>query len=202
MLYGGKKGRRRESMKRQFVGDYLRLDADPRWKKVMDRNGDNKVLFSACMFKYNKQNKKQDRALIVTDEAIYNIEEVENMRVKRRIPLDEIEGVSVSELADNIVVLHFPDSYDYIFETDKKTELIQVLQQARKLSPEPFKINVADKFEYTPRPGENSSVQFVMDDAKDSTWIESSQSGLIVHVSNKQPTVTLEAAFIHIKDNP
>lgn len=99
-VYGGRKDRARASVRRQFMGDYCRLAEDARMKALLKRSGE-KVLFSASVSKINKQYKKQKRILVITNHAVYNIDD-DGFKVKRRIALDDIEGVSVSQFSDGM----------------------------------------------------------------------------------------------------
>lgn len=65
-----------------------------------------KILLSTLVQKYNHVNKKQERILCITDRSVYNISpakflskllsKVVSVRIKRRIPLNKIFGLTVS----------------------------------------------------------------------------------------------------------
>jgi myosin-1 len=199
-VYSGRKYRRKNSIGREFLGDYLRLENNAQMKQLMKKNGDNQLLFSAEVTKINNKYKGQNRILVVTDQNVYNIDS-DGFKVKRRIKLDEIDGVSVSSLTDGHFCLHVPNEYDYLFESDKKTEILDVLGDVFRHKDKNLKVNVADKFEYNPN-GEITSVNFVLDENTDNSFLESGNGGLTVHVKHEEPEVVLEAAYIHVKDQP
>ncbi|KAL0480104.1 myosin [Acrasis kona] len=200
--YQARKARRKQSLYREYMGDYLSYNANPSMKKLMKQNGDRQILFSDEMMKVNKKYKSQKRIIVMTDKNLYNIDPQE-FKVKRRIPLEDIDGISLSTLPDNSFCLHMPDSYDYLLESDKKTEMIDLLTQALvKKSNKKLPINVSDTFEFSPSHNETQSITFVLDDNMAETNIEPTNNGLTVHVQHEEPAVVLEAAYVYVKDQP
>jgi len=200
-VYSGRKYRRKNSIGREFLGDYLRLENNAQMKQLFKKNGDKQLLFSAEVSKINNKFKGQNRILIVTDSNVYNVD-TEGFKVKRRIKLDEIDGVSVSSLTDGHFCLHVPNQYDYLFESDKKTEILDTLSEVFRNRDKNLKVNVADKFEYNPKGSDVMSVNFVLDEGAESSFLESGGNGLTVHVKHEEPEIVLEAAYIHVKDQP
>ena len=53
---------------------------------------------------------------------MYNMEKLKKAKkgnfflLKRRIPFDKIDAISLSKLADNFFVIHVPSEYDYIYD--------------------------------------------------------------------------------------
>lgn len=170
-------------------------------KQILKQFGDKQLLFSSDVNKVNKKFKAQNRVMLITENAVYNID-TSNFKVKRRIPIDEIDTVSVSSLPDGIFCMHVPDSYDYLYESDKKSEIIDIISDAKQKKDKDLKINVADKFDYTAGPNDVCSVSFVLDENVDESCLQPSNSGLVVHVKHDEPSVILEAAYVHIKDQP
>ncbi|KAF0984113.1 hypothetical protein FDP41_008028 [Naegleria fowleri] len=199
-IYSGRKGRNRRTLMREYMGDYLRLEGTQRMKKIFDRNGDKELLFSGQVLKYNKHFKKQYRLLVVTDMNVYNIDEQE-FKIKRKIGLDEITGVSVSPFDDNVFVLHCPTSGDYLLEDEKKTEIIAALQNAKaRHHKQQLKINVDDQFNFAPNLSTTMPVTFISDDHAKETWAENRSNALVVHVKRQEPGVVLEAAYVYVND--
>jgi myosin-1 len=200
--YQARKARRKQSLYREYMGDYLNYNANVMMKKLMKQNGDRQLLFSDEIMKVNKKYKSQKRIIVVTDKNMYNIDPGE-FKVKRRIPLEDIDGVSLSTLPDNSFCLHMPNSYDYLLESDKKTEMLDILSQALlKKSNKKLAINVSDKFEFSPSGNDVQTISFVLDDNHSETNIEPTTGGLIVHVQHEEPAVVLEAAYVYVKDQP
>ena len=57
--------------------------------------GEEKVIISYEVKKYNDYGVRQDRILVVTDNAIYNMKK---RRVKRRILLQDVRGITKSDV--------------------------------------------------------------------------------------------------------
>ena len=73
---------------------------------------------------------------MLTSKAIYNINKgsktffmfyvitkVMGISIKRRIPYEEVAGITVSKLGSEFVI-HVPNEYDYRFSSPDKSELI------------------------------------------------------------------------------
>ncbi len=73
--------------------DYLGVHDNPEIKALLSQNGDTEVVFSDLVNKINKRLKSQERALIASEKALYNMEKLNKKKgnqfsVKRRIPFD------------------------------------------------------------------------------------------------------------------
>lgn len=132
----GKKDRRRLSLDRQYVGDYIQYRENFQLKGIVGK--DVKVHF-ADVVNHIKGSKKVRRILVVSANAIFIIELDKNkdkltkkqkpfvyMEVAR-INIDQLSGITMSPFADNWVVLHGPDNMDQMIENSKKTELLAML---------------------------------------------------------------------------
>lgn len=95
---------------------------------LIHTKGDKHVLFSGVVAKYNKNYKRQDRVLLITERAVYNLDPNGYM-INRRIPLRRVKGIMVSPLTDGYFIMNIPDEYDYLLESNKKTEILKVLTE-------------------------------------------------------------------------
>eukprot|EP00163_Fabomonas_tropica_P023677 TRINITY_DN4107_c0_g1_i11.p1 TRINITY_DN4107_c0_g1~~TRINITY_DN4107_c0_g1_i11.p1 ORF type:complete len:181 (+),score=45.01 TRINITY_DN4107_c0_g1_i11:518-1060(+) len=91
----GEKERRRSSAVKTFVGDNLSLGNNSTVTKKMAKHGDKKVVFSDYVIKVNRRNKMQKRVLLISDQALYNLDP-SNFKCKRRIPLTILVCASLS----------------------------------------------------------------------------------------------------------
>ncbi|KAK2954078.1 putative myosin heavy chain IB [Blattamonas nauphoetae] len=147
-LFMGQKERRRSSDTKSQLGDYLNLQTNSAILKLIAKTGDSKVLFSDEVVKVNKRLKMQNRVLLITDTAIYNLN-VGNFKVKRRIALQNLGSVSLSQLTDNFFAMCIPSEYDYLMVSNKKIEIVQVLMDAFKtLTGNALIVNFSNSFEY------------------------------------------------------
>uniref|UniRef100_A0A8C5R4E2 Myosin IE n=1 Tax=Leptobrachium leishanense TaxID=445787 RepID=A0A8C5R4E2_9ANUR len=129
-----KKERRRNSINRNFVGDYIGIEGRPELQQFVGRR--ERIDFSDTVVKYDRRFKTVKRDLIMTPKFLYligrekvkqgpekgQIKEV----LKRKIELQNILSVSLSCLQDDFIILH-EAQYDSVLETVFKTEFLSLL---------------------------------------------------------------------------
>ncbi|KCV73289.1 myosin I [Fonticula alba] len=154
----GQKERKRISLRREFIGDYIGFIENPALRVLLPKR--ERVIFADNVTKYERRFKPQQRVLLMTDRVIYLIA-LEVMKdgpqkgqavhvVRRTMPLDKIEAVSVSTLADDVVVFHIPGEYDNVFETVFKTELISLMvEKAKDHFGKTLNVRFSDAITYT-----------------------------------------------------
>jgi len=113
------------------TGDELGLSEDPHIVKLLRRG--EQILCSAKVFKYNKRVKRQERELLVTSKAIYNISDDAvsgfmsifciGSKIRRRIDIRKLTAITISTLSSEFV-LHIESEYDYRLASDNKREKI------------------------------------------------------------------------------
>lgn len=104
------------------VYDKLRLTQDASCKKMLTKLGENwpeaeKVMLSAGLIKINRKNKEQQRAMLITDKAIYNLMPKDFGKCRRRIRLENVASVTFSGSSLEFAV-HIPEEYDYRFRAN------------------------------------------------------------------------------------
>ncbi|CAI7908852.1 unnamed protein product [Closterium sp. NIES-54] len=152
--------RRRAATHKVFQGDYLQLaDENHAILKMLRKQGDQSVIFADTVAKVNRHNRIVPRLLVVTEKAVYIIER-DTFRLKRRIPLDIIESLYLSELADNFLALMVPKEFDCLLVSTRKTEIVTVLVDATKTTSRELKVCFSNKFEYTMDPDTTRQVEF------------------------------------------
>lgn len=115
-----------------LASDYLGLGPNKVLEKMLSKyNRENattkeQVKFSDMMVKINRRDKPQERVILITDKAMYNLIPSDLSKCKRRIPLALIDSVTVSEVSDEFVV-HVPGEYDYRMMSLRKNEVVQAL---------------------------------------------------------------------------
>ena len=85
--------------------DYMHINGDPKFYKMLASNsgGNERLIFSIVGVKVNRKGKSQERALLVTNRAIYNTIPSDIRKCQRRIPLEKIHHLTVSNSCDNFV---------------------------------------------------------------------------------------------------
>lgn len=113
--------------------DSLKLAKNGTVRKMLTKNGQNfpnaeVVFFSDFLLKINRRDKEQTRVLLITDKALYNLMPNDFGKCKRRIKLEHIVSVTVSQISNEFVV-HVPEEYDYRFKSEKKERIAELLGQ-------------------------------------------------------------------------
>ncbi|XP_069807426.1 unconventional myosin-Ie-like [Dendropsophus ebraccatus] len=129
-----KKERRRNSINRNFVGDYIGMDGRPELRQFVGRR--ERIDFAETVLKYDRRFKTLKRDLVLTPKFLYligrekvkqgpekgQIKEV----LKRKIELKDIQSVSLSSLQDDFLIIH-EAQYDSVLESVFKTEFLSLL---------------------------------------------------------------------------
>ncbi|KAK9293213.1 hypothetical protein L1049_021202 [Liquidambar formosana] len=144
----GVKVRRRASLHRDYKGDYLDVPSHPYLMKLLQKQGDNQVLFADKVLKFTGSGKMKRRIFLITDFAIY-IVDPDTDALKRRIVLTAVEKICLSELSDNFFAIIIPTEYDLLMASTRKTEIVTVLVDATKnVSDYDLEVDFSNRFEY------------------------------------------------------
>ncbi|KAK5613019.1 Unconventional myosin-Ie [Crenichthys baileyi] len=129
-----KKERRRNSINRNFVGDYIGTDNHPEIRQFVGRR--ERIDFADVVVKFDRRFKTVKRDFILTPKFLYligrekvkqgpdkgQIQEV----LKRKIELNRIQSVSLSTLQDDFFIIH-EEEYDSVLQSVFKTEFLSLL---------------------------------------------------------------------------
>ena len=104
--------------------DNLNYEEEEEIKKAI---GDEIIFFSDKILKIRQGLFKshQERSLVITDQAIYNIK---GKKVKRRLEIEKIKGITISKLSDQFIIHGNTKEYDYLYVSPKRYKIIQILQ--------------------------------------------------------------------------
>jgi myosin I len=155
--------------------------------------------------KYNKHYVAQDRILLITERAMYNVNPSGYMINKDPIELRKIKKISVSPMTDNFFVIHCSDDNnnktDYIFDSSKKTEILKVFADAyQKATRSMLKFNVSENIDHFTSKGEKVlKFEEAKEDQKDQVEIKETGSGALITVRPEQ-SVTGELGADLIQD--
>lgn len=201
----GRKNRRRSSAYKRFLGDHLQLQESLTVLKTLSLEGDRRVCFSGLVMKVNRRYKMQERVLVVTDLAVYNMDP-RTYKVKRRIPLTHVSSVSLSPFADNFFAIHVDapspanapasatgtttnvaasprvtedNGGDYLLVSGRKTEIVVVLLENVLLTHERLlRVLFVPNFEWRIDTGDTKEVRFVQEEGGVLTQIVSKKDGV------------------------
>ena len=85
---------------------------------------DEEIQFSDKIDKINKYNWSQERIIIITNKAIYNLKK---LTLKRRIDLKILIGITISKTSEEFV-LHCKDiDYDYQYSSPRRKIIIEII---------------------------------------------------------------------------
>nr|XP_057908697.1 myosin IEb isoform X1 [Doryrhamphus excisus] len=129
-----KKERRKNSLNRNFVGDYIGTDVHPEIRQFVGRR--ERIDFADVVVKFDRRFRTVKRDLILSPKFLYLIgrEKVKQgpdkgqIRevLKRKMELNSIQSVSLSTLQDDIFIIH-EEEYDSVLQSVFKTEFLSLL---------------------------------------------------------------------------
>uniref|UniRef100_A0A3B3TAL1 Osteoclast-stimulating factor 1 n=1 Tax=Paramormyrops kingsleyae TaxID=1676925 RepID=A0A3B3TAL1_9TELE len=135
-LFLNRKERRKHSINRSFLGDYLGTDHQPDLQLLLGKG--ERIDFADKVTKYDRRFKGIKRDLILTPKYVYLIgrEMVKQgpekgctvMVLKRKIDLEKILALSLSTMQDDFLILH-EQQYDSLLECTFKTEFVGLLSR-------------------------------------------------------------------------
>uniref|UniRef100_A0A4W6CUX4 Myosin IF n=1 Tax=Lates calcarifer TaxID=8187 RepID=A0A4W6CUX4_LATCA len=155
ILYNSKE-RRKNSINRNFVGDYLGLEQRPELRQFLAKR--ERVDFADSVTKFDRRFKSIKRDLILTPKGIYligrekvkkgpekgQIKEV----LKRKLEFGSISGVSLSTRQDDFFILH-EAQYDSLLESNFKTEFLSLLSKRYEdVTKRKLTISFTDRLEF------------------------------------------------------
>lgn len=166
VLIHGKKERRAESVFRPFMGDYIQYKVKPQAQEIVKKYGEKKFLFADKVQKISPKLATQNRKLVVTEQAIYNIGGLRS-KITRRVLIRSLTGISLSSLQDDFIIIHIATEYDMAYVTPKKTEIVSILFELYKElnDGKVLPIHITDQVQFALKAGKNRLIQFQKDES-------------------------------------
>jgi serum/glucocorticoid-regulated kinase 2 len=90
-------------------------------KDILNIIHNEPIYYSNKIQKINHYNISQERYLVLTNQALYNIQK---KKLKRKMKYSEIRGITFTKLSTEFVVHGIEDEYDYHFQSPEKNVLI------------------------------------------------------------------------------
>ena len=109
------------------TNDYLNFSND---RIIATSTKNETLLFSDKIIKINRFNSNQERNIVITDQAIYNLKKKE---LKRRFPLNKLLGITISKLTDEMILHGIDTEYDYYYISSKRNRIVEIIAEAHKL---------------------------------------------------------------------
>lgn len=105
-------------------GDYLSLSKDRSLEAVLDIG--EEIIWSDAVEKVNRHEKSQRRVLMITNLAMYTFIPKNYKAYRRRIPIREIQGISLSDSTDDVIIRKHND-FDLWIISRRRFEFVLVL---------------------------------------------------------------------------
>ncbi|TPX41023.1 hypothetical protein SeMB42_g05764, partial [Synchytrium endobioticum] len=195
------KERKRFSLNREFLGDYVNYLDNPVLKHLLGKG--EKVSFAHHVIKYDRKFMPTQREILITETFVFLIgsEKAKDgpnkgkfvKMIKRKIPMNDIVAVSVSTKADDFFVLHVSSEYDNVMENMFKTELITVLSEKyENTTGRKLKINFENIIKYSVKKttfqgGGTQELTFLSDPSVKLPAVKSSGKGAQIRVAPGLP---------------
>lgn len=115
--------------------DELHFESDQNIKKYFEK--DEFILMSCSLYKFNKRLRRQERAILVTSKAVYNINKFEiianiisffksSYALRRRINIEKLAAITVSEVSSEFVI-HVENESDYRYSSPQRDKIISMI---------------------------------------------------------------------------
>ncbi|XP_078526236.1 unconventional myosin-If [Lissotriton helveticus] len=198
ILYNFKE-RRRNSINRNFVGDYLGMEDRPELRQFMTKR--ERIDFADSINKYDRRFKSIKRDFILTPKYIYMIgrEKVKKGPekglikevLKKKVDIQAIRSVSLSTRQDDFIILHEAES-DSLLESIFKTELVSLLSKRyEEICKTKLQLNFADTLQFKVKKegwggGGTRSINFMRGQG-DVATVKTSSKSLIVSIGDGLP---------------
>ena len=105
--------------------DTLNFKNDPEIKAILSHED---IYYSGKILKVRQGifSSNQERVILITDKAVYNLKEKEK---KRRIDMENLAGITVSKISDQFIVhCKNDDEYDYLYISPNRLKIIEILE--------------------------------------------------------------------------
>lgn len=164
-IFYGKKERRKNSVNRKFWGDYLKINHNPSILELFKKYHDTYIRFADNVWKTNKNYKRQQRTLVITDKSVYVLTPSgkHGYSLTRRMELGSVSTVGLSQLADNFFVLKVDNEYDYLLDNIRKTEIVTCLKELRTKMGRELTIQFSNEIQYRLKSKKVRSIRFETD---------------------------------------
>ncbi|XP_052276602.1 unconventional myosin-Ie-like isoform X2 [Dreissena polymorpha] len=135
-----RKERKRYSINRNFVGDYIGMDENPALRALVGKR--ERIEFADTVNKYDRRFKATKRDLLLTTQNIYLIGREKIKKgpqkgqlvevVKRQLPLEQVQSIAFSTMQDDLFVMNIQNDYASVLESIFKTEFLSLLTKRYK----------------------------------------------------------------------
>ncbi|CAK4643656.1 unnamed protein product [Aphanomyces euteiches] len=163
-LFGQKK-RRRDTLDREYVGDYLGLVNHPHIEKFFTAANERQVLFAGHTIKVNERFVPQARLLLIGETFLHNIKapRIDRPKERRLIPITDLAKLSLSPFHDNYLFIHvIHDGVGLMYNVHQKSEIALALRKRfRQICGRELLIEISDEISFEARRGRRLTFKFI-----------------------------------------
>ncbi|TYZ62688.1 hypothetical protein PybrP1_002691 [[Pythium] brassicae (nom. inval.)] len=168
--YMGKKKRRRNTLDREYKGDYIGVNTYPAYASLLSAKGgaSAKLLFLGHVQKVNERFVHQARVLMISSHAIFNLkaDKIHQPKERRVVELTRLSGVAMSAQPDNYLLLQVKGDADLLVVVEQKTEIVNALRKRiLAASGRELPVTIADSLEFMAVKGKPQTLKFQFDRA-------------------------------------
>lgn len=159
-IFMNRKERRRLTLNRTFVGDYLGARENPAFKQFLTAKNET-IVVSDSIVKFDREMKQSNWELLLTPLGLYfigmekckenGLNKGKLVRVlKRKVEYSQIEKVMLSSKSDDFIALSVRRSYGQLFRCVVKTELVVAMAtQYQQAMHSPLPLEISDVLKYS-----------------------------------------------------
>ncbi|KRX03355.1 hypothetical protein PPERSA_08652 [Pseudocohnilembus persalinus] len=113
-----------DALKKQIINDRdpIRITSNKKIKQSFDKN-DEKCLFTCTCLKINDAKKKQERNLIITSKAVYNLKKED---VRKRVPISKLAGMTISK-KKLLLIIHVNFESDIYYQIQNYAQIVTIM---------------------------------------------------------------------------
>ncbi|CAK4616242.1 hypothetical protein LEN26_003667 [Aphanomyces euteiches] len=171
----GKKKRRRDTLDKIYLGDYLDLNMHTAVKALMTATKEREVLFAAETLKVNEKFVAQPRLLLIGETYLHNVkaDRMDKPKERRIVSIAQLQKISMSSLHDNYLFVHVDNDVDLMYEVDQKTEVVLLLKKRfKELRKRDLPVTISDTIEFEAKKGTHLGFRFVKNPESNVTTME------------------------------
>ncbi|OQR89929.1 myosin [Thraustotheca clavata] len=186
----GKKKRRRDTLDRVYLGDYLNCTKYPAIRSLMTDARQRQILFAGETLKINEKTVAQSRLLLIGETYIHNVkaDKMEKPKERRRVQISQLKQLSMSSLQDNYLFIHVEGEVDLMYEIDQKTEVVMILRKRfQELRKRELPMVISDAIEFEAKKHQRNLVKFIKTPTSGTTTLEKvDKKNVVVRVGTLQ----------------
>lgn len=198
-----KKMRRRASIRRCFVGDYIGFQQNSGLRALVGKR--ERIEFACQVNKYDRRFKVQKRDLLLSGENLYLVgrERIKKgpqagqfvEKVMRQSKVRDVQNIDLSTRQDDFFVIRVREDFPSLLESVFKTEFLTVFSEKYLAATgHPVNISFSDQITYTAKKDKNKIKAWVgsmMGDERVLSFVSGSEDFPVLSVKGKTMSISI-----------